>query len=160
MKHFCQGHGAQGDTDGVHPFLVFDQGNFYAGAAQVKEEEILPVNGMGHAGKAQGCFGFSADNGHGNTGSEADPFQEGGTVHCIPDGGGGYGQHFFYFLHGHDMGVHGKALQCPLLGFFRELPGIEGHAFCQADGFLFLIDQFVRTVGSNLHDDKADGVGA
>lgn len=67
---------------------------------------------------------------------------------------------FFYFLHGHDMGVHGKALQRPLLGLFRELPGIEGHAFCQADGFLFLIDQFVRTVGSNLHDDKADGVGA
>ena len=160
MKHFCQGHGAQRDTDGVYPFLVFDQGNFYAGAAQIKEEEILSVNGVGYAGKSQGRFGFSADNGHGNAGIETDPFQEGSAVHCISDGGGGYSQHFFYFLHGHDMGVHGKALQCPLLGFFRELPGIEGHAFRQADGFLFLIDQFVRTVGSNLHDDKADGVGA
>ena len=141
----------------MHPFLVFNQGNFYAGAAQIKEKEILPVNGVGHAGKSQGRFCFSADNGHGNAGVEADPFQEGGSVYRISDG---YSQHFFYFLHGHDMGVHGKALQCPLLGFFCELPGIEGHAFCQADGFLFLIDQFVRTVGSNLHDDKADGVGA
>lgn len=97
MKHFCQCHGAQRDTDGVYPFLVFDQGNFYAGAAQVKEEEIPSVNGMGYAGKSQGCFGFSADNGHGNAGIEMDPFQEGSAVHCISDGGGGDGQDFFTF---------------------------------------------------------------
>ena len=57
------------------------------------------------------------------------------------------------------MGIDRKAAQRPLLRFFRELAGLQGHALSQADRFLFLIHQFVRTVGANLHDDKPDGIG-
>ena len=114
---------------------------------------------MNDAGKAQGRFCFSADNGHGNAGGEAYSFQEGCAVHRIPDSGGGYSQYFLHLLHGNDMGIYGKTFQRPLLCFFRELPGIQRHAFGETDGFLFLVHQFVGTVGSNLHDNKADGVG-
>ncbi len=107
LEHFGQCHGADGDADGADAFLVFHQGDFYAGAAKVEEEEVFLVDGVDDAGKSQGCFGFAADDGHGDAGGEAHALQEGGAVHCVSDGGGGDGEDFLDVLHFDDVGVDG-----------------------------------------------------
>ena len=58
------------------------------------------------------------------------------------------------------MGVDGKTVEGPLLRFLCQKARGERHPFRQADRFLFLIDQFVSAVLSDLHDDEADGVRA
>ncbi len=160
LEHFRQRHGADGDADRADASLVFHQSDFYAGTAQVEEEEIFLINGVDDTGKSQGRFGFAADDGHGDAGGEAHPFQEGGAVYGIAHGGGGDGEDFLDVLHFDDVGVDGKATECPLLRFFGEDAGGEGHAFGKTDGFLFLVDELVGAVFSDLHDDEADGVGA
>ena len=76
LEHFCQGDSAHGDTDGVDPLFILYQGNFHAGPAQIKEKKILPVYGVDDAGKAQGRFCLSTDNGHGNAGGQPDPLEK------------------------------------------------------------------------------------
>ena len=59
----------------------------------------------------------------------------------------------------HDVLIDVQAGQGPLHPFFTDDAGLA-QAVAQADGFFFLIEQGIRLVVGNLHDDKTDGVRA
>ena len=141
-------------------FFVFDKGDLYAGPAQIEEEEILLIDGVADAGKAERGLGLAADDRHGDACRHADALQEGSPVDGIPDGGCRDSEYLFDLLHFDDMGVNRKALERTLLCFLCQKTGGESHPLRQTDRFLFLINQFVSAVLSDLHDDETDRVRA
>ena len=66
-EEFCEVDSPHGNTDGVNPFFALYQGDFHAGAAQIKEKEIILVDGVDHAGESEPRFFSAADDRQGNT---------------------------------------------------------------------------------------------
>lgn len=139
--------------------FIFDKRNFHAGSAQIEEEEILAVDRVDDTGKTEGGFCAPADDRHGNACSHVDTLQEGSTVYSIPYCSSGDSQNLLYLLDFNNMRIYSQAFQRTLLCFFRQETRLLCHAFRKADGFLFLINEFIGSLLSNLHDDEADRVG-
>ena len=160
LKHLRQRHCTDRDADRMDAFFVFDEGDLYARPAQIEEEEILLIDGMADTRKAKRSLGLATDDRHGDAGRHADALQERSPVDGISDGCRRDSEYLFDLLHFDDMGVDGKTVEGPLLRFLCQKARGERHPLRQADRFLFLIDQFISAVLSDLHDDEADGVRA
>ena len=94
----------------MKPFFVLDEGNFYAGAAEIEKEKIVLVDGVNDAGKTERGFFSPANHGHGDAGLFQNEPKEIGAVLRVSDGGGGNGPDA---RDGEDFGgvrVHGQAI--------------------------------------------------